>query len=349
MPKLKPDLPKKTFWHENEGQIEIGTLLTLRRNLDRFLFPSKLDKEKRSQILSLLSQQLMKGETTDRFYKGEDCSPLDKEWFQEHYFLCSPLQEIHRGEGFILNHTGNFGAFFNIGDHLQLRFLGGKEQLEEGWRLLSQKDDELQETSAFAFSPHFGFLTSMPKDAGTGLEVEILLQVPALSLFREEEHLLLKEEDRIEALPLFSDTPGIDRGLLLIKNRTSLGMSEDQILSLLRNFAEKVINKEEALRKRLLEKEESSTKDRISRAYGLLVHSYQIETLEAIEAFGWIKMGLEFGWIKGVEKKKLNSLLVDVRRGHLTERIEKDVPREELLHLRAEFLHQQLKGIELLI
>ncbi len=348
MPKLHTDIPEDTFWTQNDGNVDLAAFLTLKRNVDRFLFPSKLDRERRSQILSLLSKPLLEEKKDLKLIKGEECSPIDKEWLQEHFFLSYPLQEIQKGEGILIN-KGPYSAFFNLQEHLQLRFVGTKNELEEGWREISKKDDLLQEGAPFAFSPYFGFLTSIPKESGTGLHVEILLQTPALSLFREEEHLLFGEEDRIESLPLFSYTPGIDRGLLLIRNRSSIGLSEDQILSLVKGFAEKVIAKEGALRKRLLQTEENSTKDRVARAYGLLAHSYQIETLEAIEAFGWLKIGLENGWIGGLDRKKLNKLLIQVRRGHLTQIIDGDASREELLHKRAELLHSELKGTELLI
>jgi protein arginine kinase len=349
MVKFLSDLPKETFWHHNDGEIELIALLTLRRNVERFLFPSKLDKEKRSQILSLLSQELLKADPSDKLYLGEECSPIDKEWLQEHYLLPFVLQEAYLGEGFLLDAAGKFGAFFNIGDHLQLRFLGGKAEIKEGWEILSKKDDKLQENSPFAFSPYWGFLTANPQESGTGLQVEVLLQTPALSLFREEERHLFDSDDRIESIQLFSQGAGIERGLLLIRNRSSIGMSEDQIVLLVENFSDKVIAKEKALRQKLITEEEGPTKDRVSRAYGLLAHSYQIETLEAIEALGWLKFGLEAGWLKGVDNKKLNSLLIEVRRGHLTRRINSEATREELLHRRAELLHQELKGTELLV
>jgi len=348
MTKLNLDLPGKTFWGQNDGHIDLAAFIILKRNIDRFLFPSKLDKDKRTQILSLLSKPLIDQKQDLLLLKGEECSPLDKEWLQEHFFLANPLQDFQKGSGILIN-SGPYSAILNVQEHLQLRFLGSKSELEEGWTALSKQDDLLQEGAPFAFSPHFGFLTSFPKDAGTGLEVEILLQTPALSLFREEEHLLFNEEDRIESLPLFSSSSGVERGLLLIRNKTSIGMSEDQILSLVKGFAEKVITKENYLRKRLLETDESGTKDKVARAFGLLVHSYQMETLEAIEAFGWMKVGLENGWIRGVDRRKLNHLLISVRRGHMSQKLDGDSNREELLHKRAELLHSELKGIELLI
>ena len=348
MGKLHQDIPQETFWDQNDGNIDLASLILLKRNIDRFLFPSKLDKEKKSQILSLLSQPLVTENKDLNLIKGEECSSVDKEWLQEHFFSPHPLQEFQKGEGILLS-EGPFSAIFNLHEHLQLQFLGSKNEIDEGWNYLSKKDDALQEAASFAFSPYFGFLTSNPKEAGTALEVQILLQTPALSLFREEEHLLFGEEDRIEALPLFSHNPGVERSLLLIRNRFSIGLSEAQILSLVKGFADKVIAKEIFLRKRLIEKEEGATKDRVSRAFGLLVHSYQIETLEALDAFGWLKLGLENGWITGVTRVKLNQLLIQVRRAHLTQVIAADAPREELLHKRSELLHRELGGTKLLV
>ncbi len=60
-------------------------------------------------------------------------------------------------------------------------------------------------------------------------------------------------------------------------------------------------------------------------------------------------MGLDLEWLKGTSQSVLNNLLFACRRAHLLCHYGQEISQEELPHRRAEFIHQALKGLELLI
>jgi protein arginine kinase len=85
-------------------------------------------------------------------------------------------------------------------------------------------------------------------------------------------------------------------------------------------------------------------KDRISRAYGLLMHSYQLETKEALSAISQIKLGIDLGWVQGMTDDEINEIFFRCRRAHLLQTQEKiSLDKKELAHTRAEYLHQKLR------
>jgi protein arginine kinase len=87
----------------------------------------------------------------------------------------------------------------------------------------------------------------------------------------------------------------------------------------------------------------------VSRAYAILLHSYQIEAIEALKALSLVKMGLDLEWLKGTSQAALNHLFFACRRAHLLCQYERNISHEELPHRRAEFIHKALHGLELLI
>ena len=55
------------------------------------------------------------------------------------------------------------------------------------------------------------------------------------------------------------------------------------------------------IRSELRSSDDTEIKDRVSRAFGVLSHSYQQETLESWSAISLLKLGANLGWVEGGE------------------------------------------------
>ena len=101
----------------------------------------------------------------------------------------------------------------------------------------------------------------------------------------------------------------------------------------------------QTIRNQLKETPDALIVDKVSRAIGLLRHSYQIDTKEALSAMSFIKLGIDLGWIEGLTDKEINKIFFEIRRGHLSLSTEKEIPQEMLAQKRAEYLQLALKPI----
>jgi protein arginine kinase len=110
-----------------------------------------------------------------------------------------------------------------------------------------------------------------------------------------------------------------------------------------------VIVAEKSARSQIRNKDSVAVKDRVSRAYGLLLHSYQIETIEAMNALSLLKLGLDLEWLKGITNQQLNNLFFNCRRAHLSAQYKPAVEQDQLAHKRSELIHAALKPAELLV
>jgi len=106
---------------------------------------------------------------------------------------------------------------------------------------------------------------------------------------------------------------------------------------------------ENTARNSIKHKDNPALKDLISRAYGILFHSYQIEAVEAMNALSLMKLGLQLEWIGNTTILALNQLFFNCRRAHLLRLFPEKISQEEVAHKRAEYIHQSLKGVTLLI
>lgn len=347
-----PFLSNLAPWNDNENSIWLASTLLLHRNIEKFYFPSKLDLDKRRQIVSLVGKQIPKISSLKKptFLKTEECSALDREFLVEHCLSGESFLQSVQGEAFVFDGSGKSILSVNIEDHLHFHYIDIHGEIEKGWNQISQVEMELGKAVSYAFSPKFGFLTSRPFVAGTGLTVSLFLQLSGLIHSGRLEAIRNKFSDEpIEISGLVSTSDSFIGDLVVIQNQYSLGVNEESIISLMRNLATKIVVEETSTRAHIKQEGTAEIKDKVARAFGLLTHSYQIEAQEALNEIALVKFGLEMGWIQGVSLKELNTLFFRCRRAHLLREYKDKVPIEEIPHKRAEFIHKALKEVELLI
>lgn len=339
-------------WNDNSNSVWLASTLLLHRNLESHNFPVRLTPDKRKQIISLVEKQVLslKGFDKPILLKSEECTPLEKELLVEHFLTNIGFLQAAAGEAFFFDRHGKALLTINIDDHLHFHYIDTKEEPEKGWNELSSYENQLKKTLSYSFSSKFGFLTSNPLSCGTGLSISLFLQLTGLMHTGRLEPLLDQMKDEpIACSGLLGNPLQFVGDLAVIRNQYALGVNEESILSSMRTAATKLTNEEKRLRESLKDHESIELKDKVARAFGLLVHSYQIETVEALNEIALMKFGLELGWIKGITMKELNALFFSCRRAHLLRKLDQKIGLEELGHKRAEFIHKALKDVSLTI
>jgi len=339
-------------WEENNNKIWLSSVINFRRNIEKFNFPGKLNTERQKAIVALVNSELEKINALDSpiLFQAEEIDPLDKEYINEHYLSMESYQKAHSGEAFHIDKSATFLAILNMDDHIQMRLIDTQGELERTWNQLVQIEAKLGESINYAFSPRFGFLTADPALCGTAMEATVYLQLPALIHSHSINDVLERYgSSQLSITGLQGSPTEIIGDIITIKNNYTIGLSEENILTTIRNVTTKLMLEENTTRNTINKTGDNEIKDRVSRAYGILTHSYQIEVVEALNALSLLKLGGEFGWISGMSTKEFNALFFNCRRAHLLNQFETPVPIEELPHKRADYIHQALENVSLSI
>ncbi|MBN4066933.1 protein arginine kinase [Simkania negevensis] len=333
-------------WADNHNNIWLASILRVVRNIKKHTFPTKLSAAERSQVFSVLKNTLLKCPLLESpiFIDAGETNPLNKEYLSEHFFSSLNIQQAQKNEGFVIDQTGSFLGIINVRNHLQIQLTDSQGELETTWHHLTKIEAELANSFEYAFSPRFGFLTADPTHCGTGLIGTIYLHLPALihtGVFQETVESAL--EEGVVAQSMQGSLDEIVGDLVVLQNSYTLGLTEETILSILRTSATTMMTAEKRRREELRTKENADVKDRVSRAYGLLKHSYKLTTIEALKNLSLFKLGLELDWITGIPYNKINELLINCQRAHLMSLHQKSLNQEELPQIRAELIHKTLK------
>lgn len=339
-------------WADNENNIWLASTINIHRNLEKFVFPSKMEKEKKAQIIFLIGKKLLQSDKLKSpiLIRSEEIGPLQKHYLVEHFLSSQSFQQAHSGEAFILDESGRFLTTLNVGNHIQFELIDCKGELESAWNHIVKIESELGSEFNFSFTPKFGFLTSDTMHCGTGFILKIFLQPSALIHSGQIEETLKRiKMEGIYLTGLQGDPNEIIGDIYTVMNEYALGLTEENIISTVRLFTTKLLVEESTARSRLRKEENPLVMDKVSRAFGVLIHSYQIGTIESLNAISLLKLGADLGWLEGVTPKELNRLFFDCRRAHLLAKFEHDIPHDKLPHKRAEFIHTTLAKAKLKI
>lgn len=345
--KSNPIIRQNKPWQNNDNNIWLASTINLHRNIQKFNFPGKLSTERRKQVVSVLSKEILSINTlkNPKLIRAEEIGPFEKEFLLEHFLSNDNFIQAHSGEAFIIDETGQFLASFNLRDHLHLQLIDCKGELENSWNKLLKIETAIGQNISFAYNPKYGFQTADMGNCGTALIVSIYLQLPALVHTEKLDEILEKNAD--ENIALFGiqgDPTEIIGDVLVIQNNYSLGITEETIISNLRAFTTKMLVEENSARNHIRSNDNAETKDKVSRAFGILTHSYQIDAIEALNAISLLKLGSEMSWVGGISREGINNLFFNCRRSHLLSQFPEktNLSQEEIIHKRAEFIHKML-------
>lgn len=330
-------------WNNEPEAIWLGSSLILRRNLAGYNFPGKLSIPEKEQVLEKIKNGL-KAMESPHFFQQKDLSSQDRELLYEHFLFLRGFEDPPDGSGLGLEEKGNLIALFNMGDHLQVRAISPTNRWDGSWKRMNDVLDQMG--LDFSFSPKFGYLTSDVSECGTGLTVYAYLHLPALIHGNQLQSALAQNED-VEFMGLSGDLSELIGDVVIVQNHFSIGESEEAILHAVQTAATKLIGAEKTMRGHLKEKPSSEIKDMISKGFGLLVHSYQLETKEALDLLSLMRLGLVLGEIRNVSDQKLSELAFLCRRGHLLQKFPDLKDPESIAKKRASFVQQELSGISL--
>ncbi len=352
--KLPQPLLEHTPWEKETNPVWLATSFLLHRNVNKFNFPPKMDERQFEQTLTLLKDQLLKSSFLDGLVllKAEEVSALDKEYLFEHFLCLEGFQNTLAGQGFVVDNSGSFLAKLNIQDHLQLQLVDCTGNWEKVWNKLSEMETAIGSSIEFSFSPKFGHLTSDPFLCGTGLSVHAFLHLPALIHTHQLQEILTKQkEEEITVTGMGGTLEELIGDIVVISNTYTLGINEEAILHSIHSMSMKLMAVEKTLRSHLQSDHNAEIKDQVSRSFGLLLHSYQLQTKEALNALSLMKFGLQLDWIEGITDAKLNTLFFQCRRAHLLHLLHEQqmTDSQEVARKRAEFLHKNMQSVILKI
>ena len=315
-------------WLEASGphsDIVLSTRLRLARNLQGHAFPLRLRDAERVQIYELVKRAAdqhseLKGGIS--FDLG-GLSHLSRRVLLERHLISRELagengEAPARGAGLILGPRDTVGLMINEEDHLRLQSITSGLRLTESYRQIDRVDEELGSHIPFAYHQEFGFLTSCPTNAGTGLRASVLIHLPGLVLTKEIGKVLQGiGQMGLTFRGLYGEGSEVVGNFFQISNQMTLGKSEEDLIDHLEKIVSKVIQVEIEKREVLMRDAPSVMEDKIWRAYGLLRYARSLSFDEVMNLLSGVRLGVSMNLLSGLRVYTLNKIMIYSQTAHL--------------------------------
>jgi protein arginine kinase len=333
-----------------EGLIVLSTRIRLARNLRGVPFPPRASDAEREAVRDevvaavLGTAQLRSGVVI----RVDGLPRLERQLLHERHLISRELAALDGGNGArrgaALVAERGIGVMVNEEDHLRLQVVKSGFAPQPAYADMEQCDRDLGSGIPFAFHQEFGYLTSCPTNAGTGLRASVLIHLPGLVLTKEIAKVLQGlTQVGLTFRGLHGEGSEVVGNLFQLSNQTTLGKSEEELLDHLTKIVRQVITYEQQARDVLVRNAPNVIADKVWRAYGLLRHARSLSFEETMNLLSGVRLGVGLDLIGEVSVYTLNKLLVFTQPAHVARRAERALTDPDLPAIRAGLVRQLLE------
>ena len=232
-----------------------------------------------------------------KFIKIKDLDELTKRSMVEKGLIDEATIK-NENTSILINDDENICIVLNSQDHIEIQVFNTGMELESTFNLAKEIDNKIDKIFDIAKSKKYGYLTSSPLEVGTGLKAEVTIHLPGLTMTGNMRKVVIAMNNLgVSFSSKYINGQENIGDIYMMKNKQTLGISEDTIINNLKAISEKMIEQERAARS-ILGKNQIELEDMVYRDFGTLVNARKLRWQEAIKLMSNVKMGVDMGVIK---------------------------------------------------
>lgn len=337
-------------WLDGEGKEEdvvVSTRLRLARNIDNYKFPDFMTTDESEFVTEEVLGVMKDSKDIYRFYRVKDLQELERAVFVEEHLISPNLAGSVRNGSFLLRDDEKATIMINEEDHIRVQVLLYGLNFEDGWELCSRIDNSLEENIEYAFHDKFGYLTSCPTNAGTGLRASVMVHLPCLAMTGHINTIIDGlSKIGLTARGLYGEGSKALGHLFQISNQTTLGEKEEDIIKKLNKVILQIVARERSTRAYMMDKKKLELEDKVFRSLGILNYSRLISSTEAMTHLSNVKLGCDMGIITGMNPKDIVKLMINIQPASIQANLHRDMLKDERDMYRAQIIRNNLINME---
>lgn len=275
----------------------IYSFVSYRRNIKDMPFVNKLGDTELAFGVARSLNEIFNEEF--EFKSLKNLSLVECKQLQEKGIITKELIENKDISSYAVSYDETCKIFVNECDHIRLISCMKGFELEKCFECANGLDDVVLDKLEMEFDTYLGYLTANPNMCGTGIEVGVLLFIPALWFSKK---LMGIKDELLKNEYAFYDISGEEwqgnSAFVFVKNIHTFGHKENEFAERLQVITDKIIKLEKLEEENIFNLSASSLVDDIFRSYGILQNSYRISFDEAIEHLTKALWGINLNVLK---------------------------------------------------
>ncbi len=215
---------------ENGAGTVVSTRVRLARNVDGYVFPSKLDAIKAREIIRKVTAAVSGLDDMHLTYMSQ-ISPDEAARLVENHLVSPDLVKNRTGGAVLINGEEFVSIMINEEDHLREQCIVGGLDFAGAYSTMSEIDDFLAKSVRFAYDERLGYLTACPTNLGTGLRASAMLFLPALTITNRIQDVINSASSvNLTVRGMYGDGSRAEGYMYQLSNERTLGLTEQDIL-----------------------------------------------------------------------------------------------------------------------
>ena len=343
---------------ESFESVAVSTRMRLARNFADYPFPGRLLKdahaeEQAQEIVRLISASLSR---IDQFtlYEMKHITAERTAFLLERNLISRDLVRNRRISAALISSDEIISVMLNEEDHVREQYFMNGFDLPRAYERITGLDDAISESIPFAFDEQFGYLTACPTNLGTGLRASVMLFLPAVSRRGVMARSIVPELVRLglTARGAYGEGSGAEGDLFQVSNEVTLGVSEEEILSIVGQAVDSIVQMELLERSRMKAEGGIALRDKLCRAYGILTNCRLLEEHEFLRRLSDVRLGIALGYFTDVSEddewmSELDELAVAMRPANINRLNGAPLAKQEQDAYRAEYTRKAIRAMQL--
>lgn len=342
-----------TRWFEKngpKGDVVVASRVRLARNRWDYAFSLKLNE---ADAKKMIADTLARIKKVDEFadydcYDFDELNEFQKMAMKERHVISKFLTEQGQAAG-LVSPDEEVSIMINEEDHIRIQAYAAGMDMNRAYERASHIDDVLGKVIEYAYHQQYGYLTTCPTNAGTGMRASYLLHLPALSGMGQVSSII-REVGRfgLSMKGAYGEGNACPGDIYTISNQITLGLSEKEIIDNLDNIVEQIIDQERTARQKYVSYKRISAQDTAYRSYGVLRFARKMSLKDAMVLLSEFRMGLFLDLLKSDEAKDFSvyQMMIGILPNNLQLMQGKELEGEDIEVERARFIRDNLPLIQ---
>lgn len=331
-------------WYLQNGKdsdVVISSRVRFVRNIEGFKFAKKSSANEQIEILNKVKEIVPSLGFDLKYIDYNDLDAITKLSLLEKHLLSPEfVMDEKIKKAIIINQDENVCIMLNEDDHIKLQVFSSGQEIDTLTNLAVEIDEKIGKMLDYSFNEKFGYLATSPINIGTGMKASVLVHLPALTITGNLPKVLrIVNNFGMNVRGVYGEGTQNQGDMYLISNNQTIGVTEKEIATNVKNITEKIIEQERTARK-FLGKSQLELEDKVYRAYGILSNAKQLSSDECKKLLSDVKLGVDLGIIKEIDDSKVRKLELYTKAGNLQKYLGKQLDGYEREARRAEVVKQ---------
>lgn len=309
----------------------------LMRNLAHVPYPIKMNDDTKRTVVKKVFACIKNSSLAQEFdlINTSDISKAKALSYSEKDLISDGLAK--QNSSFLLSKNEDVCISINEEDHIKINSFASGQNIEEAYNKANDIDDIFIKGLHIAFSDKYGFLTSSPFNLGTGLNVSVVLHLPALA----NKGIMSKLSTTVSKLGfvLKEMYEGGAGNFYILTNTVTLGITEKNAVDNLNAVCNQIVAQERSAREAL--KENPSVEDKIYRTLGILKLARKLSVEEFLNNISLVRLGISLGYFE-YSYELIGDMIYNLFDATLVDSSKSDLTQSMCETLRAQIVREKL-------